>query len=70
MYKFDTVLFQFLETWTSEITLMGHDQELKWLAFSLYPLSFFLYRMNDDKAIHSKSQEIQLINPYMLERDF
>ena len=21
---------------------MGHDQELKWLAFSLYPLSFFL----------------------------
>ena len=22
---------------------MGHDQELKWLAFSLHPLSFFLY---------------------------
>ena len=22
---------------------MGRDQELKWLAFSLYPLSFFLY---------------------------
>ena len=22
---------------------MGHDQELKWLAFSLYQLSFFLY---------------------------
>ena len=22
---------------------MGRDQELKWLTFSLYPLSFFLY---------------------------
>ena len=22
---------------------MGRDQELKWLAFSLYPISFFLY---------------------------
>ena len=22
---------------------MGRDQELKWLAFSLYPFSFFLY---------------------------
>ena len=42
-YKFDTVLFQFLETGTSDITFMGRDQELKWYAFSLYPLSFFLY---------------------------
>ena len=25
------------------MTFMGRDQELKWLAFSLYPLSFFLY---------------------------
>ena len=23
--------------------IMGRDRELKWLAFSLYPLSFFLY---------------------------
>ena len=35
--KFDTVLYQFLETGTSDITFMGLDQELKWLAFSLYP---------------------------------
>ena len=42
-YKLDTVLYQFLETGTSDITFMGRDQELKWLAFSLYPLSFFLY---------------------------
>ena len=41
-YKFDIVLYQFLETGTSDITFMGRDQELKWLAFSLYPLSFFL----------------------------
>ena len=42
-YKFDTVLYQFLETGTSDITFMGCDQELKWSAFSLYPLPFFLY---------------------------
>ena len=27
--KFDTVLYQFLETGTSDITFMGLDQELK-----------------------------------------
>ena len=43
MYNFNTVLYQFLETGTSDKTFMGDDQELKWLAFSLYPLSFFLY---------------------------
>ena len=43
-YNFNTVLYQLLETGTSDKTFMGHDQELKWLAFSLlYPLSFFLY---------------------------
>ena len=43
MYNFSTVLYQFLETGTSDKTFMGRDQELKWLAFGLYPLSFFLY---------------------------
>ena len=43
MYNFNTVLYQFLETGKSDITFMGRDQELKWLAFNLYPLSFFLY---------------------------
>ena len=28
-YKFDTLLCQFLETGTSDITFMGSDQELK-----------------------------------------
>ncbi len=42
-YNSNTVLYQFLETGTSDKTFMGRDQELKWLAFSLYPLSFFLY---------------------------
>ena len=42
-YKFDTVLYQFLETRTSDIIFLGRNQELMWLAFSLYPLSFFLY---------------------------
>ena len=40
LYKFDTVLYQFLETETSKRILMGL---LKCLGFSLYPLSFFLY---------------------------
>ena len=45
LYKFDKVVNQFLEIGTSDITFMGRDREreLKWLAFSLYPLSFFLY---------------------------
>ena len=42
-FNFNTVLNQFLETGTSDKTFMGRDQELKILAFSLYPLSFFLY---------------------------
>ena len=37
-FKFDTVLYQFLETGTSDRTLMGLDQLLKCLGFSLYPL--------------------------------
>ena len=37
-YTFDIVLYQFLEKGTSDITFMGRDQELKWLAFSLCPL--------------------------------
>jgi len=28
-YNFNTVLYQFLEIGTSDITFMGHDQELK-----------------------------------------
>ena len=45
-YKFDTVLFQFyqlLETRTSDRTLIGLDQLLKCVCFSLYPISFFFY---------------------------
>ena len=38
-----TQFYQFLETGTSDRTLMGLDQLLKSLGFSLYPLSFFLY---------------------------
>ena len=40
MYNFNTVLYQFLETGTSDITFMGRDQELKRLAFSLYRFHF------------------------------
>ena len=29
LYKFDTVLYKFLETRTSDITFMGRDQNLK-----------------------------------------
>ena len=36
--NFRIVLYQFLETGTSDKTFMGRDQELKGLAFSLYPL--------------------------------
>ena len=38
-----TFFYQFLETGTSDRTLMGLDQLLKCLGFSLNPLSFFLY---------------------------
>ena len=31
-YSLNTVLYQFLETGTSDKTFMGRDQELKWLA--------------------------------------
>ena len=37
------VVSQFLEIGTSDITFKGRDRELKWLAFSPYPLSFYLY---------------------------
>ena len=40
-YNFNTVVYQFLETGTSDKTFMGRDQELKWLAFNLYLLSTY-----------------------------
>ena len=59
--KFDKVFYQYLETWTSDITFMGRDQEPKWLlAFSIYPLSFFLYGplkiKGEDKGAHGKDR--------------
>ena len=39
-YNFDTVLYQFLETDTSDRTLMGRDKLLSCLGFSLYPRHF------------------------------
>ena len=60
-YKFDKVFYQYLETWTSDITFMGRDQEPKWLlAFSIYPLSFFLYGplkiKGEDKGAQGKDR--------------
>ena len=41
LYKFDTILYQFHETGRSDITFMGRDQELKWLAYAAYtPFTF------------------------------
>ena len=34
--------YQFLETGQSDRTNIGRDQLLKYLGFSLYPLSFYL----------------------------
>ena len=51
--KFDTVLYQFHETGTSDRTLIYLDQHLKWLGFSLYPLSFFLYSPFNKKYLAS-----------------
>ena len=42
-YKFDTVLYKFLQTGTSDKCLIGIVQLLRFSGFSLYPLSFFLY---------------------------
>ena len=41
LYNFDTVLYQFLETRTSDRINISRDQLLKCLDFSLYPLSFY-----------------------------
>ena len=41
LYKINTVLYQFLETGTSDRTFMGLDQLLKCLGFILYPFHFF-----------------------------
>ena len=43
LYHVTSINWQFLETRTSDRTLMGLDQLLKCLGFSLYPLLFFLY---------------------------
>ena len=42
-YKFDTVLYQFLETGTSDRCLKCIVQNLRFSSFILYPLSIFLY---------------------------
>jgi len=42
-YKFDTVLYQFLETGTSDSCLICIVQRLRFSGFILYPLSFFFY---------------------------
>ena len=42
-FKFDTVLYQFLVTGTSDKCLKCIDQLLTLSSFILYPLSFFLY---------------------------
>ena len=34
LYKFYKVLYHFIEKGTSDWTFVGHDQELKWLAFT------------------------------------
>ena len=64
-YKFDTVLYQFLEIGASDITFMGRDQELKWLAYSLYPLSFFLYY-----PFKGSIQQIYPLNNYFVYKEF
>ena len=43
LYKFDTVLDQFLKTGTPDRCLIGIVQNLIFSRFSLYPLLFFLY---------------------------
>ena len=45
-YNLVTVLYNFLETGTSDNTIIGRDQLLKVLGFSLYPMSFYLKHRN------------------------
>ena len=42
--EIDTVLYQFLETRTSDRCPIGIVQNLKISGFILYPISFFIYR--------------------------
>ena len=62
-YNFDTVLYQFLETGISDRTLIGLDQLLKFLVFSLYPLPFFLLspfkRLIEDRLLFPLAVFIQ-----------
>ena len=41
LYNFETVVYQFLETGTSDRTNIGRDQLLKFLGLSPYPLSVY-----------------------------
>ena len=45
-YNFDTVLYPFLETGTSDRCLIGIIQRLRFSGFSQYYLSFFLYTVS------------------------
>ena len=42
LYNFDTVLYKFLKTGTSDLTYIGPDQLLRCLGYNLYPISFYL----------------------------
>jgi len=60
-YNFDTVLYQFLETGTSDRTLICLNQLLRFSDFSLYPLSFFLY---------SPFKFVNIFNMYLMSKGF
>ena len=54
-YNFDTVLYQFLETGALDRSLTCFIQNLRFLGFSLYPLSFFLYSPFKEYTIYIQS---------------
>jgi len=58
-YKFDTVLYQFLETGSSDKYTV---QRLRFSGFILYPLSFFLYSPSKVHALHTSSNDDEMIN--------
>ena len=67
-YNFDTVLYWFLETGTSDRSLICIVQRLRFSGFSLYPLSFFLY--SPSKFQYSQFQYFWSLRPNLMNLNY
>ena len=63
LYKFDTVLYQFFETGTSDRTLTGLDQLLRNLGFTPYPFHFSFKAPLNSRTKERIKAKLQMILP-------